>query len=82
MDLGVGYLRIRDGYEPHGSAPYEITPETSEGSYFENLTGRSQRLQGTATLYLPPQHWAGQHDVKMGLDLDHIAYYQNQSRTR
>ncbi len=81
LDLGVGYVRIRDGYEPHGSVPYQITPEMSEGSYFENLTGRSQRLQGTAALYLPPHRWAGQHDVKMGLDVDHIATYQNQSRT-
>jgi TonB dependent receptor len=81
LDLGIGYLRIRDGYEPHGSAPYQITPETAEGSYFENLTGRSQRLEGTAALYLPPRHWAGQHDVKMGLDLDHVAAFQEQSRT-
>ncbi len=81
LDFGVGYLRIRDGYEPRGSTPYEITPETAEGSYFENLTGRSQRLQGTAALYLPPRHWAGQHDVKMGLDVDHIAVFQEQSFT-
>jgi hypothetical protein len=81
LDLGIGYVRIRDGYEPHGSAPYEITPEMAEGSYFENLTGRSERLEGTAALYLPPRHWAGQHDVKMGLDLDHIVYNQDQTRT-
>jgi hypothetical protein len=53
----------------------------AEGSYFENLTGRSERLEGTAALYLPPRHWAGQHDVKMGLDLDHIVYNQDQTRT-
>ena len=52
----------------------------AEGSYFENLTGRSQRLEGTAALYLPPRHWVGQHDLKAGLDLDHIAYNQDQTR--
>ncbi|HKN22557.1 MAG TPA: TonB-dependent receptor [Terracidiphilus sp.] len=81
LDLGIGYVRIRDGYEPRGNTPYEITPEMAEGSYFENLTGRSERLEGTAALYLPPRHWAGQHDVKMGLDLDHVGYNQDQSRT-
>jgi hypothetical protein len=82
LDLGIGYVRIRDGYEPHTPyTPFTITPETAEGSYFENLTGRSQRLQGTAALYLPPRHWAGQHDVKMGLDVDHIGVYQEQTRT-
>jgi hypothetical protein len=81
LDLGIGYVRIRDGYEPHGNAPYQITPELPEGSYFENLTGRSQRLEGTAAMYLPPRHWMGRHDVKAGLDLDHIAFDQNQTRT-
>ena len=52
-----------------------------KGSYFENLTGRSQRLEGTAALYLPPRHWMGQHDLKAGLDLDHISDDQEQSRT-
>ena len=81
LDLGIGYVRIRDGSEPHGSEPYAFTPETTEGSYFESLTGRSQRLQGTAAMYLPTRHWFGDHDLQMGLDLDHIAYDQNQTRT-
>ena len=80
LDLGVGFVSIRDGYEPHGSAPYEYTPEQTEGSYFENLSGRSQRMGGTAALYLPPHQWLGRHDVKAGLDLDHIAYDQRQTR--
>ncbi len=63
-----------------GARPTKSRRRSSEGSYFENLTGRSQRLEGTAALYLPPRHWAGQHDVKMGLDLDHIGYNQNQTR--
>ena len=49
------------------------------GSYFENLSGRSQRLEGTATLYVPAKHWAGQHDVRAGLDVDHVAYNQKQT---
>ena len=81
LDLGVGFVSIRDGYEPHGSTPYEYTPEQTQGSYFQNLSGRSQRLEGTATLYLPPRQWLGRHDVKAGLDVDHIAYDQRQTRT-
>ena len=83
LDLGVGFVSIRDGYEPQVSTPtpYEYTPEQTEGTYFENLSGRSQRLEGTAALYLPPREWLGRHDVKAGLDLDHIAYDQRQTRT-
>ncbi|HZP07563.1 MAG TPA: TonB-dependent receptor [Terracidiphilus sp.] len=80
LDVGVGVMRFRDGHEPHGNDPYKITPELAQGSYFENLTGRSQRVEGTATLYLPARQWAGQHDLKAGMDLDHIAYDQDQVR--
>ncbi|MGO8934686.1 MAG: hypothetical protein ACLPLZ_15595 [Terracidiphilus sp.] len=82
LDLGVGFVSIRDGYEPQVSAPapYEYTPEQTEGTYFKNLSGRSQRLEGTVALYLPPQQWMGRHDVKAGLDVDRIAYDQRQTR--
>ena len=81
VDVGVGVARFRDGYEPHGDIPYELTPESSHGSYFENLTGRSQRVEGTAALYLPPRYWAGRHDLKAGLDLDRITFNQDVTRT-
>jgi hypothetical protein len=80
LDVGAAVMRFRDGYEPHGDVPYEITPELAQGSYFENLTGRSQRVEGTATLYLPARHWEGTHNVQAGLDLDHIGYNQDQMR--
>ncbi len=83
LDVGVGEMRFRDGYEPHGNAvttPYTITPEVAQGSYFENLTGRSQRQEGTADVYLPPRRWGGRHDLRFGLDLDRITYNQNQVR--
>lgn len=83
LDAGVGEMRFRDGWEPHGDptlTPYTFTPEITQGSYFQNLTGRSQRQEGTAELYLPPRHFAGSHDLRLGLDLDRIAYNQNQSR--
>ena len=78
LDVGVGYLSIHDGYEPHGSSPYQITPELSEGSYFESMTGRSSRLEGTATLYLPAKQWLGRHELQAGIDADRIGYDQSQ----
>ena len=80
LDVGVGEMRFRDGHEPHGDIPYQITPELAQGSYFENLTGRASRYEGTGDLYLPPRQWAGEHNLRMGLDLDHIGYNQDQSR--
>lgn len=80
LETGFSVVRIRDGYEPHGDTPFELTPETSKGSYFENLTGFSQRQEGNATLYLPRQHWHGSHDLRMGIDADHITYSQRETR--
>lgn len=80
LDVGLDAVRISDGYEPHGDTQFEITPEMSEGSYFENETGHSQRMEGNAALYLPPQHWGGEHDVKAGIDVDHISFGENVTR--
>ena len=46
LQVGFGVMRFRDGYEPHGDTPYEITPELTQGSYFEDLTAHSQREEG------------------------------------
>jgi len=80
LDAAIGVMRFRDGYEPHGDIPYQITPELPSGSYFEDLTVRSQRIEGTAALYLPPLHWAGRHDLKAGIDSDHIGFDENVAR--
>lgn len=80
LDVGVADLRFRDGHEPHGNASYEITPENSQGAYFENLTGRSQRTEANATLYLPAHRWAGEHNLQAGIDLDHIGYSEDVTR--
>lgn len=74
LDMGVGVVRFRDGYEPHGNTPFEITPELYKGSYFENLTSHSQRSEANAVLYLPTRHWLGAHNLKAGVDLDRIGY--------
>jgi hypothetical protein len=80
LDMGLDVERISDGYEPHGSTQFEITPEMSEGSYFENETGHSQRIEGNAALYLPQRHWGGEHNLKAGIDVDHIGYGESVTR--
>jgi hypothetical protein len=77
LDLGISASRFRDSFEPHGNTPFQITPELSTGSFFENLVSHSRRVAGEFDLYLPPQHLAGRHDLKMGVDVDQINYDQN-----
>lgn len=80
LDVGIGGVRFRDGYQPQGNTPFEITPETTKGGYFENLTGRSQRIQTLMALYFPPRYLAGKHELKVGLELNHIGFDQWESR--
>jgi hypothetical protein len=80
LDVGFGVVRFRDGYEPHGNSPFEITPELYKGSYFENLTSHSQRAEANAALYLPPLHWLGLHNLKGGFNLDRISYDESLTR--
>ncbi len=77
LDIGAAVLRFHDAYEPRGISSFEITPETTEGGYFENLTAHSQREQGTATLYFPLHHLPGHHDLKAGVEFDHTSFDQN-----
>lgn len=74
LDVGLAVTRFRDGYEPHAGGPFELTPELSEGAYFENLTSHSQRVEGNAIFYFPPLHRMGEHDLQAGLDLDRIGF--------
>jgi hypothetical protein len=74
LDVGLGVVRIGDGFEPQGDAPFEITPELYLGSYFQTLSGHSQRIEGNAIFYMPSRHWKGQHDLRFGVDLNHIGY--------
>jgi hypothetical protein len=80
LDVGLGVARISDGYEPHGDTPFQITPEISEGSYFENEAGHSQRVEGNVALYLPQRHWAGEHNLKAGIDVDEISFGERVTR--
>jgi hypothetical protein len=77
LDTGFGVVRFRDGYEPHGNIPFELTPELPSGSFFESFTGTSNRADGNAALYLPSRQWMGKHDIKAGLYVDHIGFYQD-----
>jgi hypothetical protein len=81
LDVGAAMVRFRDGYEPHGDAPFEVTPETYLGSFFEAATSTSRRVQENGTLYLPPITWLGKHDLRMGVDLDQINFGEEVSRT-
>ncbi len=79
IDGGFGVMRYREGWEPHGSTPFNITPELPNGSNFETQTTRSQRPEGYADIYLPPRNWKGSHQVRAGIDAEYLGFDEYES---
>ncbi len=72
VNTGFSVLRYREGFEPHGNLPYDVTPELPSGSDFETATGRSQREEGYINLFFPPVRGLGSHELRAGVNLDHL----------
>lgn len=80
LEVGMGISNFHDRFDPLGHAPYVLTPDSARGSFFETADGHAGRLQGIANLFLPPLHWNGHHEFKVGLDLDRVTERQSYER--
>jgi len=74
LETGFNFDQYNVQLTPHGAAPYFITTTTAGGTYYLDDTTQARRFQFLSNLYLPPRHWHGNHDVKLGIDLDRIDY--------
>jgi hypothetical protein len=80
LETGLGWSRFRDRSLPLGNQPYVITPDATQGNYFETSHSHSGRFQATANLVLPPVRGGGRHEFKVGTDIDRITYDQSFER--
>ena len=80
LEAGVAGITFDDTLAPHGTGPYIITPQGTQGSYFETSDNNSHRVQEKVDLYVSPQQWAGRHVLRMGGDLSEIRYEQDATR--
>jgi Carboxypeptidase regulatory-like domain len=74
LETGFGFDRYNLALTPLGALPYFISPNTTGGNYYLNAHTHAEREQVLSNLYLPPRHWHGRHDFKVGLDLDRLNY--------
>jgi hypothetical protein len=74
LEAGLDFNRYDLSVVPRGVAPYVITPEKAEGSYYLTAYTEADRLQFFANFYLPAQQWHGRHEFKIGIDADHLRY--------
>jgi outer membrane receptor protein involved in Fe transport len=74
LEVGWGFNRYDLNVGPHGNEPYFLNPETAGGNYYLRESTHASRWQVRSNLYLRPQHWNGEHDFKIGVDIDRIGY--------
>jgi len=75
LEAGVGFSRYALEQLPLGNAPYVLTPQGAQGSYYRQANTTAERWQGFLNLYLP-RYWHGRHDFLLGTDLDRLSYHQ------
>ena len=81
LEFGYAEDRTFARQIPQGVGPYLITPYGRRGTYYADSTQTAGRKQWMVNLFLPPWHFAGQHRLKTGTDLDRIEYSQDVRRT-
>jgi outer membrane receptor protein involved in Fe transport len=79
-EFALAWLAINSHERPLGDLPFVVRPEGNSGNFFRTSDAETRRLQGLFNLYLPSFEGLGRHEVKVGLDLDHITYDQSVNR--
>ncbi len=74
LETGFAFDQYNTQQIPYGTEPYFVNPQTTGGNFYLDDETISTRWQIITNAYLPPQHWHGRHDFKVGIDLDGIAY--------
>ena len=81
VEFGYAHNYFADIQAPMGDGVYILTPEGRGGNYFVTSTQTSGRDQFLADGYLPTIRFLGTHQIKAGMDADHLQYSGNFSRT-
>ena len=81
IEFGYAHNDFSDIQSPLGDSLYIYSPVGRSGNYFVTSTQTSARDQFLADGYLPAMHFLGTHQIKAGLDGDHLGYSGHFSRT-
>ncbi len=80
--LEIGWASTRGAAReiPQGREDYIFTPDGRRGNFFLNARRHSGRDQWLANAVLPAFQAGGGHQLKAGVDLDRLTYYQDTDR--
>jgi len=81
LELGFAATRTFGREIPQGQEVLHILPEGRRGNYFADMVRKAGREQYLAGFFLPSFALAGTHQLKLGLDLASVHYWQDARRT-
>ncbi len=80
FELGIAADYSHDETLPHGSLPYQVTPEGSAGNHYEALRQKMRRWQGYGNMTLPTRSWYGSHDLQFGFNASTVSWTHTATR--
>ena len=81
VELGYAHNYFLTRQIPQGDTIYIQSPNGRSGNYFIDSAQQTTRDQFLADAFLPAFHFAGAHQIKVGLDLDRLLYTADFHRT-
>jgi hypothetical protein len=81
IEFGYAANRTSGREIPQGHQIFRITPDGNSGNAYIDATRKAGRDQWLLNGIAPALAWQGTHQLKAGLDLDRLTFWQNTSRT-
>jgi hypothetical protein len=80
LEMGIAVDDFTGTQTPLGNQPATLNPQGPQGSSNTSTFGGARRLQTISNAYLPVRHWHGQHQFRVGGDIDRLYYYRTYER--
>jgi hypothetical protein len=80
LEAGVATSSYYSRLVPQGDQTYVETPNGTSGNYYYSNHGQTGRTEVIGNTFIPPLHWAGKHEFKLGVDFDRIDDHQEFDR--
>jgi hypothetical protein len=77
--LAVVAQYMRFDSNAHGQGPEDmlITPQGYGGNYFNRWSRRGKEFQAVPSFQFPKVHWHGEHEIRVGADIDYRSFFGN-----
>jgi hypothetical protein len=69
------YMRFDSNAHGQGLEDMTINPQGWGGNYFNRWSRRGKEFQAVPSFQFPKKHWHGEHDLRIGADVDYRSFF-------